>query len=131
MIQAFAILLVCQLLGEGLAHGLSLPIPGPVIGLVLLAIGLVLGRRFGLVTTRSLAETPLGAASDGLLRHLSLLFVPAGVGIVQQGKTILGNGPAILAALVGSTLLTLIVSVLVFIGAMRILGRKPGPEGAR
>ena len=124
MIQAFAILLVSQLMGEGIAHALTLPVPGPVIGLLLLAVGLVLARRFGLVTTGTLSETPLGRAADGLLRHLSLLFVPAGVGIVQQGHTILGNGPAIVVALVGSTLLTLIVSVLVFVGTMRLMGRR-------
>jgi holin-like protein len=131
MIQAFATLLVCQLLGEGLAHALGIPVPGPVLGLMLLALGLILGRRFGLVRAGSLGETPLGHASDGLLRHLSLLFVPAGVGIVQQGPVILGNGPALAVALVGSTILTLVVSVLVFIGTVRLMGRADAPETSR
>jgi putative effector of murein hydrolase LrgA (UPF0299 family) len=124
MIQAFATLLLCQLLGEGIAHALAVPVPGPVIGLLLLALGLILGRRLGLVGSGGLGETPLGRASDGLLRHLSLLFVPAGVGIVQQGQVILGNGPAIIVALIGSTLLTLVVSVLVFVGTLRLMGRR-------
>jgi holin-like protein len=123
MIQAFAILLVSQLLGEGIAHALALPVPGPVIGLLLLAGALVIGRRLGLVTSDSLGTTPLGRASDGLLRHLSLLFVPAGVGVVQQGHVLLGNGTAIVVALVGSTVLTLVVSVLVFVGTMRLMGK--------
>lgn len=123
MIQAFAVLLVCQLVGEGIAHALALPVPGPVIGLLLLALALIIGRRLGLVQSGGLGETPLGQAADGLLRHLSLLFVPAGVGIVQQGHTILGNGPAIVVALVGSTVLTLIVSVWVFVGVTRLMGR--------
>jgi holin-like protein len=122
MVQAFAILLVSQLIGETLARALHVPVPGPVIGLVLLALALIVGRRMGLVTSHSLGETPLGRASDGLLRHLSLLFVPAGVGVVQQGHTLLGNGSAIAAALIGSTVLTLIVSALVFIGVMRLMG---------
>ena len=121
MVQAFAILLVAQLIGESLARALQVPVPGPVIGLLLLALGLILGRRFGFVTQGSLGETPLGRASDGLLRHLSLLFVPAGVGVVQQGSVLIGNGPAIAIALVGSTVLTLIVSVLVFTGVMRLM----------
>jgi putative effector of murein hydrolase LrgA (UPF0299 family) len=121
MVQAFAILLVAQLVGESLARALQVPVPGPVIGLLLLALGLIIGRRLGLVTQGSLGETPLGRASDGLLRHLSLLFVPAGVGVVQQGGILLGNGPAIAIALVGSTVLTLIVSVLVFTGVMRLM----------
>lgn len=130
MVQAFAILLVSQLIGESLAHALHVPVPGPVIGLILLAIALVAGRRVGLVTPHSLGETPLGRAADGLLRHLSLLFVPAGVGVVQQGRILLGNGPAIAIALVVSTVITLIVSVLVFLGVMRLM-RLDAPEETR
>ena len=68
-------MLICQLAGEAAVRLLSLPIPGPVVGMALLFV-LMLGR----------APLPaaLGDTADGLLRNLSLLFVPAGVGVVQH-----------------------------------------------
>lgn len=122
MIQAFATLLLCQLAGESLVRASGLPVPGPVVGLVILALGLVAGRRVGLVARGSLGERPLGQAADGLLRHLSLLFVPAGVGIVGQAAAIRSSGLAIVAALLVSTVLTLVVSAAAFAGTMRLLG---------
>lgn len=117
MIQALALLLACQLAGEGLSHALSLPVPGPVLGLVLLALGLALrdrGRRGALAE-----DAPLSRAANGLLGHLSLLFVPAAVGIVQQGGALVANGPAVAVALVVSTVATLAVTAGVFVWALR------------
>ncbi len=74
MIPAVTALLVCQLVGEVLARALRLPVPGPVIGMVLLFLVLLLRR----------GEAPavLGRTADALLDNLGLLFVPAGVGVV-------------------------------------------------
>ena len=74
MIPSITALLVCQLIGEVLTRLLQLPVPGPVIGMVLLFAALLLRG----------AETPagLGATADALLGNLGLLFVPAGVGVV-------------------------------------------------
>jgi holin-like protein len=74
MTGAITALLVCQLAGEVLARSLALPIPGPVIGMVLLLLALLARGR---PAPPSLAEV-----SDGLLNNLGLLFVPAGVGVV-------------------------------------------------
>jgi len=67
-------LLVFQCLGEALVRLAVLPIPGPVAGMVLLLIALLV---------RGLAPDALSVAGDGLAKHLSLLFVPAGVGVMQ------------------------------------------------
>ncbi|QBF45519.1 CidA/LrgA family protein [Janibacter limosus] len=67
-------LLGCQLVGEVISHALGLPIPGSVIGMVLL-FGVLLVRK------PEVDSGTLGAA-DGLLRHLQLLFIPAGVGVM-------------------------------------------------
>src|SRR3954464_702220 len=104
MLQAFALLLLSQLSGEGITRGLGLPVPGPVIGLVLMAIGLLIAQRVDFVRTETIEETALGRTATGLLGHLSLLFVPAGVGIVQHGGTLLRNGPAIVLALAATAL---------------------------
>lgn len=131
MVGAFAVLLLCQLAGEGIVHLTGVPVPGPVIGLVLLALGLGLrahGR--GPSGREAVGDTPVGRAATGLLSHLSLLFVPAAVGIVQQGAALQRDGLAIAAALLGSTLLTLAVTAAVFAGVARLTirsrGERPG-----
>lgn len=104
MLNTFAILLLFQCLGEGLAFALRLPVPGPVIGMLLLFVALTRSARL---------MTVVEATGTELLRHLSLLFVPAGVGIMAAGASVSGHWLAIALALVGSTLLTLAVTALV------------------
>ena len=122
MLFGLFVLLLSQLGGEIIARGLGLPIPGPVIGIVLLLIGLAIHAR---LTNPQNAdkETAVGRASDGLLRNLGLVFVPAGVGVSQNYQLILNNGVAVLAALIGSTVLTLIVTMAVF----RLVSRRVQP----
>jgi putative effector of murein hydrolase LrgA (UPF0299 family) len=121
MLRGLGLLFVCQLAGEALARGLALPVPGPVIGLVLLAAGLLAARR--LDQDRPVAETGVGRVSTGLLASLGVLFVPAGVGVVQHGSVLGAHGPALLAALVGSTLATLVATVWTFVGVSRLMER--------
>ena len=83
MVLGFAILLVCQLLGEIASRGLALPVPGPVLGLVLLVAGLAVWGRGR--TDDDVAASPVARVGDGLLANLGLLFVPAGVGVIQYG----------------------------------------------
>lgn len=76
MLETFAILLTFQSIGELLSYSLHLPVPGPVIGMVLLLCYL-------LVDQGRLLNTIQGTASE-LLRHLAILFVPASVGVMTQ-----------------------------------------------
>lgn len=80
MIGGITGLLLCQLAGEMLTRGLGLPVPGPVIGMILLFVALML--RHG-----GDGEMPpaMGAVADALLSNLGLLFIPAGVGVVIYG----------------------------------------------
>ncbi|MDB5511717.1 MAG: lrgA family protein [Enterovirga sp.] len=127
MVQAFAILLACQLVGEGIVHLTGVPVPGPVLGLILLAACLWLREaRFSAGRT-PLAATPLAGTANGLLGHLSLLFVPAAVGVVQQGGVLARNGLPIVVALIASTVLTLAVTAAVFVWALRFVR---GGDGA-
>jgi holin-like protein len=113
MLPALTLLIVCQFVGEVITRASDLPLPGPVMGLVLLLVLLVLrgGPDEGMKTTAS-----------GLLRHLLLLFVPAGAGVVTQ-LDVLGRNllPAIVAIVV-STGLGLGVTA----GVMQLLTRR-GP----
>ena len=116
MIEAFALLLLCQLAGEILSHGFGLSMPGPVIGLLILFAGLLVAQNFGSVSPVRISETPLGLATGGLLQYLSLLFVPAGVGVIDHLGLLSSYGPVLFLALLVSTTLSLAVTALVFTG---------------
>jgi len=114
MIEALALLLLCQLTGEILSHGLGLPMPGPVIGLLILCALLIAAQNFGKVAASSITDTPLGRATGGLLQHLSVLFVPAGVGVIDHLHLLKTYGPVLILALFISTVLSLAVTGLTF-----------------
>lgn len=101
LIMGMSVLLACQFAGELLARGLGLPVPGPVVGMVLLLVGLVvLGR----------VPSSLRMTGEGLLRYLTLLFVPAGVGLMVHARLIGMDFWPIVSTLVVSTALTLAVT---------------------
>ena len=102
-------LLVFQSAGEALALATGAPVPGPVVGMALLLV--VLRLREGRDTA---ADAPLGVAADGLARHLSLLFVPAGVGVMLHAARLAEEGAALAAALVASTVIALAATGLTF-----------------
>lgn len=122
MILALTLLLACQLAGEALARLFALPVPGPVIGLALLFIGL----RWR--PSAALEGRPLATVAGVLLAHLSLLFVPAGTGIVRHAGSLLAHGPGLLAALLGSTALTLAVTAFVFVKVAALVGSRVEQE---
>ena len=103
-------LLVFQSSGELLARGLALPLPGPVIGMVLLLLAL-----------RSPAvQKPVSETAQFLLSHLSLLFVPVGVGVMTHLSLVSQYGGRMLLVIVLSTLIGLSVTAL----ALNFLWRK-------
>ncbi len=101
-LRGLAWLLVFQSMGELLARGLSLPFPGPVIGMLLLLPAL----QFESV------QKPVSSCADFLLAHLSLLFVPVGVGVMTHLGLVADYGLRILLVVVVSTLIGLTVTVL-------------------
>jgi holin-like protein len=98
----FAVLLACQLAGELLARALTLPWPGPVLGIALVLALLALGW----------AQAPIAAACDVLLSHLSLLFVPVGVGVITHLDELAAHGAALVVVLLLSTWIGLAVTAL-------------------
>ncbi len=113
MILHLTTILIFQLLGETLTHSLSLIVPGPVLGMALLL-------AFFMAVPR--AATAIQPTAQSLLSHLSLLFVPAGVGIVSHLDKMGSDGPAIFLALAVSTALAIIVGALVFSGLSKMMG---------
>jgi holin-like protein len=116
VISALSALLVFQLAGEVLARSLNLPIPGPVIGMLMLFVALVLRGGPG---------KDLQTTSQNLLQHLSLLFVPAGTGIMVHLHRVSDEWLPLLASLLVSTLATLIVTALV----MKLCQGSPATPG--
>ena len=116
MIVSLTLILLAQLLGEIAARAAGLPVPGPVIGMALLLGFLVLRDRFRPASTRwlppPLVDGGVEGAAKGLLAHLSIMFVPAGVGIVGKLDVLASHGLALAVVLTLSVTLTLAATVL-------------------
>jgi holin-like protein len=112
MLAGLTWLLIYQCIGEILVRWTGLPVPGPVVGLVLL---------FATLAAKGTAPDSLQTAASGLLSHLSLLFVPAGVGVMLHFHRVASEWLPIVAALVISTVLALAVTALVM---RRLLARQ-------
>jgi holin-like protein len=126
MIASLSLILLCQLAGEVIIRGTALPMPGPVVGLVLLLVLLLLRDSFAGLARGPLRQRGVEDAARGLLAHLSLLFVPAGVGVVQKLDLIAEHGIAVAAILAISVVVTLLVTVMTFLLASRLLAKWRG-----
>ena len=122
MIPNLAILLSAQLIGEVASRALHLPVPGPVIGMALLLAAFLLHPPL---------HARMSPTGQGLLANLSLLFVPAGVGVMNHMGVLGREGPALLLALVGSTALALTAGALTFVALARLTGNAAGAEDSR
>ena len=118
MIDAIALLFVCLGLGECLHRVAGVPLPPSVIGLLALLVWLAAVRR----------ERPvLQSVSGWLTAHLSLMFVPAAVGLINQGPALARYGIGLVVATTISTLLTMLVTVSVFRFVVKRTGSGPAP----
>ena len=115
------LLLVLQLIGEVAVRLLAWPVPGPVLGMILLFVFLLIRKG---------VSEPLANASSGLLTHLSLLFVPAGVGVMVHGDRLMAEWLPVVAVLLVTTVLTMLVTAAVMLLATRWLvpGYRPGEQ---
>ena len=115
MIGALTTLLVFQLVGEVLALVFALPVPGPVIGMALL---------FAAIAIRDRVSEQLRSTANGLLQHLSLLFVPAGVGVMAHLGRLREEWLPISVALLASAVLTIAATALTMRWLMRIMAAR-------
>lgn len=111
MLPTLGLLLTCQLIGELTVRGAGLPVPGPVLGLLLLIISLKAWPSLAAI---------LRPTVEVILANLSLMFVPAGVGVVANLEVLSEDGLALLAVLVLSTVLAMLAAVGTFIGVRRL-----------
>jgi holin-like protein len=114
---AFLILVGCELIGEVLRRTLHLPLPGPVIGMFLLAAALMVGGDDQAVGG---PDSQLSRTANALITNMGLLFVPAGVGVIAEFGVLRQNWLPILVGLVVSTVLGLVVTGLVMHRVCRV-----------
>ena len=114
-LQGISLLLIYQLAGELSVNLLDIPVPGPVIGMVMLFFTLLI---------RGSSSKALDSSSSALLKHLSLLFVPAGVGIMVHFDRIINEWLAISVALILSTIITMVMTALIMLGVKQLRSRK-------
>jgi holin-like protein len=115
LLGALTLLLVCQAFGEAVVRLAGLPVPGPVMGMLLL---------FAWLMVKGEVPDTVAKTTSGLLEHLSLLFVPAGVGVVLYLDLVAAEWQAIVASLVVSTLATILVTAFVM---RKLVGRADEP----
>jgi holin-like protein len=104
MLNTILTLLIFQTIGEGLVYALELPVPGPVIGMLLL---------LGFLVWKNDVAAKLAPTSSKLLGHMSLLFIPASVGIIVHIHRILDEWIPIAVALIVSTVASIMVTAAV------------------
>ena len=129
MLTALLSLIGCQLLGELIRDACHLPIPGPVLGMFLLAAVLAFHdrrRKPGVDDARAALEQ----TAETLIAHMGLFFVPAGVGIIAEAGLLRQQWLPILAALFGSTLLSIAVTGLVMHRVTRSSEQQQGAAAA-
>ncbi len=114
LIHGFTLLLIYQLGGEVIVLLLGLPIPGPVIGMILLLITLLLRGRI---------PASLDNVSTALLNHLSLLFIPAGVGLMIHFELIADQWLPIVLTLILSTVFTMCMTAMIMLLSLRLFSR--------
>lgn len=103
IVPGLAWLLLCQSGGEALSRLTRVGLPGPVLGMLLLLV----------LLQWQLVRSHIGTVADGLLQHLSLLFVPVGVGVMTHTALLSAYGWQLLVALVLSTWIGLAVTAVV------------------
>jgi len=120
MLNALTLIVSCQLVGELVVTTLGLSLPGPVVGMTLL---------FAVLTWKGEVPPDVAQAGDGLLSNLSLLFVPAGVGVMAHFDLLRQDLLPLSVAIAGSTLLTVAVTAGTMVAVRRLQSRRAAAAG--
>lgn len=100
-LRQLAIILVICFIGEALNRLLNIPIPGNVIGMIILLISLLTG----FIKVEAIEDI-----TEFLLKHLAFFFVPAGIGVISSMDIIAENFLPMLAVILLSTIVVIVVT---------------------
>ena len=115
-LDAITLLFACQLAGEALHRFAHIPLPGSILGMGLLLLVLALRPR---------ERTALEKTTSWLTSHLSIMFLPMAVGLIDQGEALKNYGIGLAAATAFSTVLAMLAAVAVFrLAARRMEAKK-------
>ena len=112
MLTGFLILMVFELLGESLQGAFHLPVPGSVLGMFLLALVLVAAEKSAVPAVTAMLGD-FNRLSHFLLSWMGLFFVPAGAGLLAERDLLARAWLPILAAVTGSTIISILATGLV------------------
>jgi holin-like protein len=118
-INGLTLLLVCQLLGEVLSRLLQIPIPGPVLGMLLLFLSLFFFKKTKRLVNKS---------SSAILSHLSLLFIPAGVGLMTHFSRLEQVWMPISVALFFGAIISFVATAWLMQLTIWLMNKKVAPE---
>ena len=114
MLDSIFIIFMFQLVGEATQKYFALPVPGPVIGLVLMLICLLWTKRTNLPLIADQRDR-LVTTSQQLLGYLSLLFVPIGVGVIMHLQLLEVQLARIIAVITIGTIVTMVFTAFIFL----------------
>lgn len=104
MLKAFFYIFLFLFLGELLVSLIEMPIPGNILGMILVFAAL----KLKLIKIQSVKP-----ASDKLLKYMVLFFIPYGVGLMSYFDFIKTNWNTLVLATGLSTLITLYVTAII------------------
>ena len=114
MLDSIFIIFMFQLVGEATQKYFALPVPGPVIGLVLMLVCLLWTKRTNLPLIADQRDR-LVTTSQQLLGYLSLLFVPIGVGVIMHLQLLEAQLARIIAVITIGTIFTMVFTAFIFL----------------
>ncbi|MBE6054007.1 MAG: CidA/LrgA family protein [Clostridium sartagoforme] len=109
------IILGIYLIGELISKGLSLPLPGNIIGMIILLV---------LLCTKVIKVEKIESISTFFLDHLSFFFIPAGVGLISSFDSIKDSLIYILILCLITTAIVIIVTGTVVQCIIKFKGNK-------
>ena len=116
MLGAIFLIFLFQLIGEATQKYFALPVPGPVIGLVLMLACLLWSKRIDVPVVAGF-RCKLVTTSQQLIGYLSLLFVPIGVGVIMHLKLLETQLAQIIGVVTIGTITTIVLTAFIFIKA--------------
>ena len=122
MLNSIFLIFFFQLVGEFIQKFLELSIPGPVIGLFLLLIMLLLSKKKYYKIPVNF-EINLINSAENLLNYLPLLFIPVGVGVVMHLSLLEDNLVPVMLVIIIGTLLTLAVTAFVMERLLKVVNK--------